>query len=70
MLTALVVVAGLSGAWALTRYLESMLYGVTALDGATFAVMPVVLLALAIASSVLPALRASRIDPMAALREE
>ncbi|PYT26878.1 MAG: hypothetical protein DMG57_20000 [Acidobacteria bacterium] len=70
VLTALAVVAGLSGAWALTRYLESMLYGVTALDGATFAVMPVVLLALAIASSVLPALRASRIDPMAALREE
>jgi putative ABC transport system permease protein len=70
VLAALAVVAGLGGAWALTRYLQSMLYGVTALDGATFAVMPVVLVALAIASSVLPAWRASRIDPMAALREE
>ena len=34
--------AGLGGAWALTRYLKSMLYGVTVLDGATFAIMPVV----------------------------
>jgi putative ABC transport system permease protein len=70
VLAALAVMAGLGGAWALTRYLQSMLYGVTALDGVTFAVMPVVLVALAIASSVLPAWRASRIDPMAALREE
>jgi len=69
-LAALAVVAGLGGAWALTRYLQSMLYGVTALDGATFAVMPVVLVALAGASAVVPAWRASRIDPMAALREE
>jgi len=70
VLAALAVVAGLGGAWALTRYLQSMLYGVTALDGATFVVMPVVLMLLAIASSALPAWRASRIDPMAALREE
>ncbi len=69
-LTALAVLAGLAGAWGLTRYLQSMLYGVTALDGATFAVMPVVLLVLAITASVVPARRASRIDPMAALREE
>jgi len=70
VLAALAVVVGLGGAWALTRYLESMLYGVTALDGATFVMMPVVLVALAIASSVVPAWRASRIDPMTALREE
>jgi predicted permease len=69
-LTALAILAGLGGAWGLTRYLQSLLYGVTALDAATFAVMPVVLLALAIAASVVPARRASRIDPMAALREE
>jgi putative ABC transport system permease protein len=70
VLAALAVVVGLCGAWTLTRYLQSMLYGVTALDAATFAVMPIVLVTLAIASSVLPAWRASRIDPMAALREE
>jgi len=70
MLAALAVVAGLGGAWALTRYLQSMLYGVTPLDGTTFAVMPVLLVALAIMASMVPAWRASRIDPMAALREE
>jgi putative ABC transport system permease protein len=70
VLAVLAVLAGLGGAWGLTRYLQSMLYGVTPLDGATFAVMPVLLLALAIAASVVPAGRASRIDPMAALREE
>jgi len=69
-LSALAVVVGLGGAWALTRYLQSMLYEVTALDGMTFTVMPVVLVMLAIASSILPAWRASRIDPMTALREE
>jgi putative ABC transport system permease protein len=70
LLAAIAVVAGLGCAWALTRYLESMLYGVTALDGTTFAIMPVVLVALAITASLMPAWRASRIDPMAALREE
>ena len=70
VLAGMSVLVGLGGAWALTRYLQSMLYGVTALDGATFAIMPVVLIALAIASSVMPAWRASRIDPMTALREE
>jgi len=70
VLAAMAVVVGLGGAWALTRYLQSMLYGVTPLDGVTFAVMPVLLVALAIMASMVPAWRASRIDPMAALREE
>jgi predicted permease len=69
-LAALAVVAGLGGAWALTRYLQSMLYGVTTLDAWTFASMPVVLVILAITACLVPAWRASRIDPMAALREE
>jgi putative ABC transport system permease protein len=47
-----------------------MLYGVTALDGATFAVMPAIMAAIAVAAAFLPARRASRIDPMAALRED
>ena len=63
-------VAGLGGAWWLTRYLQSMLYGVTALDGVTFATMPVVLATLAIAASFAPAWRASRTDPRTALRDE
>ena len=69
-LSLVAVAAGLAGAWGLTRYLHSMLYGVTALDGATFAAMPLLLAAIAVAASSVPARRASRIDPMAALREE
>jgi len=64
------VVAGLAGAWGLTRYLHSMLYGVTALDGATFVAMPLLLAAIAVCASIGPARRAARIDPMTALREE
>jgi putative ABC transport system permease protein len=69
-LAALAVLLGLVLAGGLTRYLKSMLYGVTALDGATFAVMPAVLVLVAVAAAFVPARRASLIDPMAALREE
>ncbi|HXI40575.1 MAG TPA: ABC transporter permease [Bryobacteraceae bacterium] len=67
-LAVVAALAGLGGAWGLTRYLKSMLYGVTALDGATFAAMPVVLIAIAAAAAFIPARRASRVDPLAALR--
>jgi putative ABC transport system permease protein len=64
------IVAGLAGGWALTRYLGSMLYGVTAVDPITFTMMPILLAAVAITASLIPALRALRIDPNTALREE
>jgi ABC-type lipoprotein release transport system permease subunit len=64
------VAAGVGGAWWLTRYLQSMLYGVTLLDAATFATMPVILATLAIAASFAPAWRASRTNPTTALRDE
>jgi predicted permease len=69
-LAVVAMLAGAGGAWALTRYLTSMLYGVTALDGVTFATMPVVLAAIAIAASFVPARKASRMNPTIALREE
>jgi len=69
-LAVVAALAGLGGAWGLTRYLKSMLYGVTALDAATFAAMPVVLIAIAAAAAFIPARRAARVDPMTALREE
>ncbi len=69
-LASLAVLGGLGGAWALTRYLNKMLYGVTALDATTFAMMPVALTILALVASFVPARRASRIDPTSALREE
>lgn len=70
MLVVIAVVAGLGGAWALTRYVRSMLYGVTALDEATFAITPLILALIVLGAAFGPARRASRIDPMSALREE
>ena len=69
-LAAVAVCAGLAGAWALTRYLRTLLHGVTALDAATFAAAAALLVAIAIAASVAPARCAARVDPMAALRDE
>jgi putative ABC transport system permease protein len=51
-------------------FLHSMLYGVTAVDALTFTIMPLVLLAIAIAASFVPTMKALRIDPTVALREE
>jgi putative ABC transport system permease protein len=64
------ILAGLGGAWALTRYVKAMLYGVTTLDTATFAFTPLLLGAIVLLASIGPARRASRVDPMNALREE
>lgn len=61
---------GLFGAWALTRYLRSMLYGIAAIDAPTFVAMPILLIAVAAASTLVPALRTARVDPLEALREE
>jgi ABC-type antimicrobial peptide transport system permease subunit len=64
------VVAGLGGAWVLTRYLETLLYGITALDPPTLAIAPIVLAVTVVLASLGPARRAARVDPMTALREE
>jgi putative ABC transport system permease protein len=68
--SALAVAAGLGAAAALTRYLTSMLYGVTSLDAATFAAMPLLLIVIAVLATFAPALRAVKIDPATVLREE
>lgn len=62
------VVVGLCGAWILTRTLGSLLYGVTATDPLTFVAVPLLLTALSALACCLPALRASRMDPVTALR--
>jgi ABC-type antimicrobial peptide transport system permease subunit len=62
------VAIGLSGAWMLTRALGSLFYGVTARDPATFLAVPVLLIALSALACCLPALRASKVDPVNALR--
>ena len=69
-LTLLGVVIGLAGAYALTRLLSSLLYGVPPTDLLTFISVSFVLVAIALLASYLPARRAARIDPMEALRYE
>ena len=64
------VVVGLLGAVALTRVMASLLFGVSATDLTTFAIVPVVLIATATLAIYIPALRATRVDPTVALREE
>jgi putative ABC transport system permease protein len=64
------IVVGLVCALALTRVMSSLLFGVSATDLATFAAVPALLGAVALAATVIPAWRATRVDPMVALREE
>jgi predicted permease len=64
------IVAGLVGALAVTRVMASLLFGVSAMDAATFAMVPAILATVALAATAIPALRATRVDPVVALREE
>jgi putative ABC transport system permease protein len=69
-LAAIGVAIGLFGAFALTRLMESLLFGIKATDPATFVAVSALLGAVALAASCLPARRAIRIDVAAALRSE
>jgi predicted permease len=64
------VCLGLVGAWALTRVMESLLFGTSTTDLPTFAAVPVILVATAVLASYIPAGRAMRVDPVVALRDE
>ncbi len=64
------IVVGLAAAWGVTRFLSSILYGITATDLLTFIGVPCLLGAVAALACLVPARRASRVDPMVALRYE
>ena len=61
---------GLGGAFGLTRLIAAQLFSVSATDPSTFALVTMALLVVAVAASLVPALRATRVDPITALREE
>ncbi len=69
-LAALGVMVGLPAAFALTRLMRSMLFGTSPADPATFAAVAALLLAVAGVASYVPAWRATRVDPLAALRHD
>jgi len=62
--------AGIGAATVATRALRTLVFGVTPLDPVSFALSPVVLIGVATLACVLPAVRATRVDPIIALREE
>jgi putative ABC transport system permease protein len=61
---------GLAGAWGLTRFLASVLYGVRPTDLITFVSVPLLLVSVSLLACYLPARRATRVDPTVALRYE
>jgi ABC-type antimicrobial peptide transport system permease subunit len=69
-LTCVGLVAGLAGALALARLMDALLFGVRPIDPATLVGVAALITAVSAAASLVPALRATRVDPTVALRDE
>jgi ABC-type antimicrobial peptide transport system permease subunit len=70
VLTAIALLVGAAGAFALTRFLRTLVFGVSAYDPATLAAVAALMSAVAILATLMPAWRAARTDPALALRSE
>ena len=64
------IAIGLAGSWALTRFMKGLLFGVQPTDLLTFSLVSLFLLVAAFAACYLPARRATKVDPLVALRYE
>jgi putative ABC transport system permease protein len=64
------ITIGIAGALVLTRFLTTLLFGVTPTDGVTFVVVSMIFFVVAVIAALIPALRATRVDPLIALRYE
>jgi putative ABC transport system permease protein len=69
-LSAVGAICGLAGAWALGRYLQSLLFGVKSADPLTFSAAAVMIVIVALIACLVPARRAASIDPQRALRAD
>ncbi len=69
-LTGIGISIGIAVSFAVTRVLTSFLYDVTALDPVTLVGVPLLLIAVAVPACYIPARRATKVDPMVALRQE
>jgi ABC-type antimicrobial peptide transport system permease subunit len=70
VLTSVGLVIGLAGAFALTRFMESALYNTKTTDARTFASISAILASVSLLACYIPARRASRVDPVVALRHD